>query len=236
MPFQSFLWNTQLTQDTPLMCQSVSLLQDGACASNLNALILAECYYWTGEYVPAIQAALANTLNESSWTEVQNPIDLKSSELAGTLALAVHLMGTKINSTLGQAVSTALYQRIYTPLLQAFVTNTRIYFVDAPNNWNSVCWNNIVLAAVVDKNILADDAATILAAFWKYGRGFMASHQKDGFYSEGPGYFSYGYGELLFACIVDYKNVILDNPFDIAESFCKCLNHNSSMLQAGWLL
>ncbi len=147
--------------------------------------------------MPAIQGALESTISESTWTEVQKPIDLKSSEVAGTLAFSLHLMGTKLSATLAKSVSTTLYQQIYTPLLQAFTTNTRIYFVDATNNWNSVCWNNIVLAAVLDKNILVDDAATILAGFWKYGKGFMAAHQKDGFYSEGPGYFSYGYGELL---------------------------------------
>jgi hypothetical protein len=55
---------------------------------------------------------------------------------------------------------------------------------------------NIVLAAILDSGIKQVDAAFIVAGFWKFGRNFLGSVQRDGYYAEGPGYYSYSFSEF----------------------------------------
>ena len=70
------------------------------------------------------------------------------------------------------------------------------------NNWNAVCNGNIVSAAI----LLEDDNARLAEIIARAARSlddYLETFDADGGSTEGPGYWSYGYGNYVLMAQLD---------------------------------
>ena len=136
-------------------------------------------------------------------------VDLFASQLASHLAYAVNFIGDSLPSATLAKIRVETERRIFGPLRLSYSLADdagliekgkdplRQWWIYGVSNWNAVCHDNVVTAALG----LLDDAddraffvANALRGLKYYARGGFAA---DGYCSEGMGYWNYGFGHLL---------------------------------------
>jgi hypothetical protein len=155
------------------------------------------------KFTPALIAQIGQIMDEESWTfpahvwtepSGKNPmhIDLFAAETA-------NLMGELVN-VFGNILPKDLTERIRHRLRTQFVENylkrhEEFTWTGLPMNWNAVCHQGVIGAAlaVEEDNELV---ARLLATAGPHLRIFLAGFGADGSTSEGPGYWSYGFGRF----------------------------------------
>lgn len=174
--------------------------------NRLAPLVLAECIENTGEFLPAIQTLIVELCKTRTWvlpahdkqlTNFNNTkitIDLFSSALAWDLSMADYLLGARLNPQVRSMAQGEVMRRVVGPF-QASIRGERDFdhWVTHPNNWNPVCLSGITGAALIHVNSAKDRAAFIATAEY-YSRYFLEGFTRDGYCSEGIGYWNYGYG------------------------------------------
>ena len=136
-------------------------------------------------------------------------VDLFSSQVAAHLAYTVSYLGDSLPAETTAKIRREVERRIFAPMRLSyslmdddgqFTKNAdplRHWWTHGRNNWNSVCHDNVVTAALGLIDDLDDRAffvACALRGLGYYARGGFAA---DGYCSEGMGYWNYGYGHLL---------------------------------------
>jgi len=189
-----------------------------ARVKNVAALALAEAQEKKGRYLPRLAEYLAAFCAMKTWVlpahdfadggrgnlrgTIQT-VDLFSSEVAATLACILRVVGDRLDPALVARVRTEAERRIFAPLRRdlagggVFGKTPRLqWWMVCENNWNAVCWDNTVCAALgfleddEDRALFVDAARRAVAP---YLRGFTS----DGYCSEGMGYWNYGFGHHL---------------------------------------
>ena len=183
----------------------------------LSTLTLAECLENEGRFLDPLLDLVWAICEESSWsypahqyylTDMEQPyIDLFASMTGRQLAEFNLLLGDKMDALVSQRISYEVNRRLFVPYLTPhrdwwWMYNT---LERNTNNWNAVCNGNIVSAAVLleqDNRRLAEIIARAARSLDDYLETFDA----DGGSTEGPGYWSYGYGNyVLMSQLVEQR-------------------------------
>lgn len=184
--------------------------------SALGTLVLAECLENQGRFLDPILDYAWATCEESSWampahqsalTDVKRPVvDLGAADTALTLAECDYLVGSKLDPLLAKRIRDEVDRRCIEPFLTRhdfwWMYNSAHHPV---NNWTAVCIAGVVGAATY---LEPDNArlAEIIAQGARSLTDYLATFDEDGGSSEGPGYWSYGFGYYtLIAHLVENR-------------------------------
>jgi hypothetical protein len=173
----------------------------------LGTFALAECLTGEGRFLdPLLDLAWA-ICEESSWAfpahqsdlaDMDRPvIDLAAAVTALDLAELDALLGARLDPALGARIRYEVDRRCLTPYLTRhdhwWLYHTRRKEV---NNWTAVCNAGVVGAATY----LEPDPARLARLIAQAARSladYLATFDPDGGTSEGPGYWSYGFGHYV---------------------------------------
>ena len=184
----------------------------GQVRGRLSVFALAEALEWKGRFLQPLIAELNAILNEKSWVlpahdqKLYNfngtaPYpDLNSSAVCGALAMIDWWFQDRLGKDLRQRIRQEITRRAFNAYWHVIRTGEITYYMwwtVVSENWNSVCHDNIVLAAL----ILLEDRETraeIIAAAENAMKLYAAGYGADGYCSEGMGYWNFGYGHFLY--------------------------------------
>jgi hypothetical protein len=170
----------------------------------LSDLALAECLEGDGRFLnPLLDVAWA-ICEESSWAwpahqrdlaDMGHPvIDLSAAMTALYLAELDLLLGDHLDPALGRRIRYEVGRRCLTPYLER---HDHWWLFDTPqrpvNNWTAVC-NAGVAGAAIHLEPDAARLAEILARAARSLDDYLSTFDEDGGSSEGPAYWSYGFG------------------------------------------
>lgn len=151
--------------------------------------------------LPSFLRKLGEIMDEVSWTlpahvwnepTGKNPwhIDLFAAETANNLADLLVVFAAVIPADLAQRIKTRLHVQIFENYL---APRSTFHWLEITNNWNAVCHQGVLGAALA----IEDDHALVarmLAVAATRLPAFLTGYGSDGSTSEGPGYWSYGFG------------------------------------------
>lgn len=183
----------------------------------LSTLTLAECLEYEGRFLEPLLNLVWAICEESSWaypahqyhlTDVEQPyIDLFATMTGRQLAEFDMLLGSEMDELVGKRIRYEVNHRLLTPYLKPHTQWWWMYNSQQrkTNNWNAVCNGNIVSAAI----LLEKDNARLAEIIARAARSlddYLDTFDADGGSTEGPGYWSYGYGNyVLMAHLVEQR-------------------------------
>lgn len=170
----------------------------------LAALTLAECLEGEGRFLDPLLDVVWAICEESSWampahqralTDMEHPhIDLSAATTALELAEFDALLGGQLDPAVSTRIRYEVNRRCLTPYLtrhdQWWLYNTHDRRL---NNWTAVCTAGVAGAALYLEPDMAR-LAEIVARAARSLDDYLATFDADGGSSEGPGYWSYGFG------------------------------------------
>ena len=154
-------------------------------------------------HVPPLLRRIEETMDEVSWTFPAhvwtNPtgkdpmmIDLFAAETANLMGELLTLFPTLIPVALSQRIR----ERLRTQYFDNYVKrHAEFTWTGLPMNWNAVCHQGVLGAALA----VDDDLERLARILWLAGQSlriFLQGFGGDGSTSEGPGYWSYGFGRF----------------------------------------
>jgi hypothetical protein len=190
----------------------------------LYPLVIAECVEGRGRFIPAIEKTLSELDAQPVWTwpahdknlrnlrEHLHEVDLLAADTAHDVAQALFMLGDWLDPELRRRTLLTLNERIFEPLRKSFSGASKDHFwLHADHNWNAVCLKGSVaaaLAALPDRK----DRAVFVAAGEHYIRHYVSGFSADGYTSEGPGYWNYGFSHfaVLREALVEASGGALD--------------------------
>ena len=176
----------------------------------LASLTIAECLEGKGRFLDPLMNIVWAICEESSWSYPahlwQIPdvkahyIDLFASMTGRQLAEFNLLLGSELDPLVSKRIRDEVDHRIFTPYLDPHGWHWWMYNTQdrKTNNWNAVCNGNIVSAAI----LLEDDPMRLARIIARVGHSlddYLDTFDKDGGSTEGPGYWSYGFGNYVLA-------------------------------------
>ena len=178
--------------------------------SNFVCLYVAECLERKGRFIPKIVAYMDAFCAMKSWTLPAHDkslscfngtphVDLGSAGLSRELAFCLSWLGDAVPTAAREKVCAEIDRRTFQPYLAHARGIRKIgghWWFHGGNNWNSVCNSCVVrtaLALVQDRRLRAE---FVLHAAGSVPYA-LAGYTRDGYCSEGMGYWNYGYGHLL---------------------------------------
>jgi hypothetical protein len=182
----------------------------------LATFALAECLTGDGRFLdPLLDLAWA-ICEESSWAypahqtglaDMDRPVvDLAAAATALDLAELDALLGARLDPALGVRIRYEVDRRCLTPYLASH-DHWWLYHSQRKgvNNWTAVCNAGVVGAATY----LEPDMARLARLIAQAARSlddYLATFDPDGGTSEGPGYWSYGFGHyVVLAQLVEHR-------------------------------
>lgn len=151
--------------------------------------------------LPSFLRKLGEIMDEESWSlpahvwaepTGKNPwmIDLFAAETANNLADILVVFSAVIPAALAQRIKTRLHVQIFENYVNPRAAFT---WLTITNNWNAVCHQGVLGAALA---VEEDHALVARMLSLAAGRlpAFLGGYGSDGSTSEGPGYWSYGFG------------------------------------------
>ena len=174
--------------------------------SRLAVLVLAECLENKGRFIAPLIELIDALDKEKTWVlpahdaklnnfnEKTVDIDLVSSLLAAQLGTTDYLLGDKLPQTARTRLRDNVSRRVLVPFMD-MISGKREpnWWLTTTNNWNSVCLNGVVGAALA-LVLSQTERARFVAAGEQYSRSFLSGFTKDGYCGEGLGYWNYGFG------------------------------------------
>jgi len=177
--------------------------------NRLMTFAVAECIENKGRFLKPLENSIRAICAEKTWLMPAHDrslanfkgasidIDLASSALAWHMATVDRMLGDKLDPVTRQLIRKNVRARVLDPFM-AMVDGTRKrnWWMDATMNWNSVCLAGTVGTALAMVESPEERARFILAA-QKYSESFLIGFGKDGYCSEGLGYWNYGFGNYV---------------------------------------
>ncbi|MAS36012.1 MAG: hypothetical protein CL610_18535 [Anaerolineaceae bacterium] len=182
-----------------------------------TVLALAECLEYQGRFLDPLMDVTWAILEESSWampahqsdlTDLDRPvIDLGAAMTGTQLAEMDLIVGAELDPLVSKRIRDEIDRRLLTPYLTRhdhwWLYNTEQRRV---NNWTAVCNGNVVNAAL---HVEQDPArlAEIIARAARSLDDYLVTFDSDGGSTEGPGYWSYGFGNyVLLAQAIEHRS------------------------------
>ena len=194
------------------------------CVQVLELLTLAEVAEGKGRFVRKIEESIGSICDMKSWVLPAHDwtdgdrgtfrgtcpsVDLGCSAFGAIFATVVQLVGDRLDPKVVRRLKDECEKRVFAPVRRELrirrglgcdwraCANIFLWWMDGNNNWNAVCWDNMVCAALgliddpVDRARFVDAADRAIDVYLKYG------FEEDGYCSEGMGYWNYGFGHHL---------------------------------------
>jgi hypothetical protein len=179
----------------------------------LEKFIIGECIENQGRFIPQVEVYCDSIMAMKSWMHPNHDdkentvlegkrvsIDLGARKFGLVLALADALLEDRLSDSLRKEISTQVQWRISDSYLRScrgediIKSNT---WIRSTSNWNSVCTSGTIFTTIVSsedrsKRIAAIGCALNSMVYYLSGFG------KDGYCSEGTGYWNYGFGHYLY--------------------------------------
>lgn len=175
----------------------------------LRWLLLAECVENRGRFLPALEALIRALCDEPTWVMPAHDgslanfrgrtvdIDLASADVGWQLATACHLLGAGLSAEVRALIRDRVAVRVLAPFRAMAAGRRRAnWWLDTTNNWNAVCLAGVVGSALALEREAADRAFFITAAE-TLSRNFLRGFPRDGYCTEGLGYWNYGFGHYV---------------------------------------
>lgn len=187
-------------------------------------LPVAECLTPTGAFLGLIEDDIQRTLRLKSWIHAGNDTnrdtyegrtifnDLASTSTASLLVASDFLLGDRLQPETRAAIRREVKRRTLDPFRQRIDSGKDIYWwVTVTHNWNSVCLLHTVACALA---LLEDpaDRAWYLAAADDLIRYSDQGFTESGFYTEGVGYWAYGFG--CYVVLAEIVRAATDGAID----------------------
>jgi len=184
----------------------------GRRRGRIQTLVLAECLENKGRFIPAFGQIVRAICSERTWIMPAHDrsltnfhgksvdIDLGSSALGWSLAMADYLLADRLDSETRRLIRDNLNRRIFEPyrdMVQG--KRKKNWWITGTNNWNAVCTTNVTgaaLAAIDSRN----ERAFFITAAERNSKYFLEGFTDDGYCSEGLGYWNYGFGYYAMLC------------------------------------
>lgn len=165
----------------------------------LGPLVLAECSEWKGRFLPRIEEELDAIAAQPSWVEPAHRVhrvDLNASSLGHEVAEALYLMGDALPKDVRERSMAGLERNVFAPMRRSFAGVHPDSWLHVHSNWNSVCLDGTVgaaLAVLPDRN----DRAVFVAAAEHFSPNYLFSFKDSGYDEEGIGYWVYGFSNYV---------------------------------------
>jgi hypothetical protein len=170
--------------------------------AGMSLLLCSEDDPWRQRLIDSFVEKLTSVFEEVSWAlpahvnwgkedaSGKDPlqIDLFCAETANLMAESLDLFGTIIPRPLRERMRTRLYADVFENYL-----NRPFHWKEATHNWNAVCHQGVIGAALSQLDDI-DLLSAMLSMAAKCLPLFLSGFGRDGGCSEGPGYWSYGFG------------------------------------------
>lgn len=182
----------------------------------LANMALAECLEYKGRFLDPLLNVVWAICEESSWagpahqhdlTDMEHPyIDLFAATTGLEMAEFDLLLGAELDPLVGKRIRYEVNRRLLTPYLNShrwwWLHESRNRKV---NNWTAVCNAGVVGAALYLESDMAR-LAEIIARAARSLDDYLATFDTDGGSTEGPGYWSYGFGNyVILAHLVEQR-------------------------------
>lgn len=190
-------------------------LLNGQARGRMVPLLLAACIEPGDAYLPVIEDDILRASRLKSWIHPGNDRDrdtfegrsffndLSSVTLGANLVGADYLLGDRLLPETRTLIRTEVRRRVLDPYRERIESGKDIYWwAKVTHNWNSVC---VLYTTVCALALLEDplDRAWYLAVAERLIRYSEDGFEESGFYTEGVGYWTYGFGcYLMLAEIV----------------------------------
>ncbi len=191
----------------------------------LEKFILGECIENEGRFLPQIEVYIDSIMAMKSWLHPNHDknndviegrrisIDLGARKFALVLALADALLEDKLPAQMRAEIAGHIQWRIIDSYLSSCKKEGDIsnHWIRSTSNWNSVCTSGTIFSSIVISEKYDERIAAIGCALnsMKY---YLSGFGKDGYCSEGTGYWNYGFGHYLYLAQIlsDYTNGEID--------------------------
>jgi len=177
--------------------------------TRLALLPLAECLEPSGRYMRVIEEDIRALVQLKSWVHPSNDqakeiyngqtmfADLAAFHIASNLTATDYLLGERLKPELRSLIRSEIEWRIFKPFRERIESGKDVYWwVTVTHNWNSVCLAGLLGCALWLKEDVTERAwyVALVEKLIVYSeKGFTDS----GFYTEGVGYWGYGFGQYL---------------------------------------
>lgn len=179
----------------------------------LQKLAAAECLEGKGRFLKGIEAQLLELSRQPSWVLPAHDrnheiidgkaqyLELRSANLGFDIALTLEWFRDKLDPAARTAIETALQQKVVDPIFAVLekkdpLTTERHSWRTKSMNWNAVCTAGSTGAVLSFEPSKRRRALVVLDAVANT-RDYLSGFTKDGYCSEGPGYWGYGFGHFV---------------------------------------
>jgi len=184
-------------------------LTNAGARGRFAVMVLSECLDPTGEYLPIIEDDILRASRLKSWIHPGNDSNrdtfegrsifngLTSVHLGANLAGALYLLGDRLTPTSRTLVREQVIRRVLDPYKQRMESGKDIYWwARVTHNWNSVC---VLYTTICALALLEDpmERAWYLGVAERLIRYSEEGFEESGFYTEGVGYWTYGFGSYV---------------------------------------
>ncbi len=191
----------------------------------LASMVLAECLERDGRFLDPILDLAWAICEESNWMfpahlpnlpDVTNPIiDLGEAMTGQQLAEADALLGDLLDAGLRRRIRHECERRLFSP----FERRSDFAWMKCEMNWNAVCHDGVVTAALMLLHEPQRKAAILgkaLEGLTHYLDGFG----EDGGTNEGPGYWQFGFGHYLI--LAENLAEATEGRLDLLQGLGRC--------------
>jgi len=179
----------------------------------LQKFAAAECLEGKGRFLKAIEAQLLDFAKQPSWVLPAHDrnheiidgkaqyLELRSANVGFDIALTLEWFGDRIDPQVRAAIEASLKQKVIEPVFAVLEKNDPLItkrhdWRMKPMNWNAVCTAGSTGAVLSYEPSKRRRALVVLDAVANT-RDYLSGFTKDGYCSEGPGYWGYGFGHFV---------------------------------------
>ncbi|KAJ3103501.1 hypothetical protein HDU96_009234 [Phlyctochytrium bullatum] len=201
--------------------------------------VIAECLEGKGRYLPFIEQAIVGYCNDPTWASPgtdksfrnygKDPtkyfVELSGAQFAAQMAQVNFLLGNQLSKNTSDYLLRRINERIFVPTLAAIQGKNNMWWMRSLNNWNVVCWSNIVYTALATPILDRKNKNLIVTAAVAAIPYYMQSFTDEGFNTEGVWYFGFGFGpfslmrELLAQATNNALDLYADKKVSMAALF-----------------
>ncbi len=193
----------------------------------LEAFMLAECLENEGRFLPQVEIYVQAILDMKSWVHPNHDkrndvldgkrisIDLGARKFGSDMALVKVLLEDRLPETMRKEIDREIQRRIVDVYLTSCQTGDRnCSWIDGTSNWNSVCTSGSVFTTIAGANQAEQRLGAVGSALNSMAH-YLSGFDKDGYCSEGIGYWGYGFGHYLY--LAEILHDYTDGQIDLFE-------------------